>query len=65
LGLLDWNLKDALEAEREDAWEEGRNDAAREIAKNLLALSMSQATIADVTGLPIETVQEIAATLGV
>jgi hypothetical protein len=63
--LEEWKLEDALEAEREDAWEEGREDKAREIAKSLLALGMNPATIAEAAGLPIETVQEIAATLGV
>jgi predicted transposase/invertase (TIGR01784 family) len=62
--LEEWNLEDALEAEREEAWEEGRADKAGEVAKNLLALGVSPATIAKATGLPMETIQEIAAAPG-
>jgi predicted transposase YdaD len=76
LGLLDWNLKDALEGEREEAWkkgwkegwkegwEEGRKEIVREIAKNCLGVGVNQAIIVQATGLPMETVQEIAAACG-
>ncbi|MDR2110357.1 MAG: hypothetical protein LBP32_03525, partial [Spirochaetaceae bacterium] len=58
--LTEWKLEDALEVEREEGREEGREEAKKEDAKNLLALGVSPATVAQATGLDMETVKGLA-----
>jgi predicted transposase/invertase (TIGR01784 family) len=62
--LTEWKLEDALEVEREEGREEGlekgREEAKKEDAKNFLALGVSPATVAQATGLDMETVKGLA-----
>ncbi|GHV80975.1 hypothetical protein AGMMS49944_27660 [Spirochaetia bacterium] len=52
----EWNQDTALAVR----WEEGREEAKKEDARNLLALGVSPATIAKATGLDLETVKKLA-----
>jgi hypothetical protein len=62
--LTEWNLEDALEVEREEGFEEGlergREEATKETARNLLALGVSPATVAQATGLDLEAIKGLA-----
>jgi len=58
MGMLanDWDMKTALEVEREEGYEKGREERDVEIARNALAKGYSLETIRDITGLDTETI---------
>ena len=59
----EWNMKDALavarEEAREDGLEEGLEKAKMNIARNLLAKGSSPEFVRDITGLDMETIENL------
>jgi len=61
--LTEWNLEEAIAVNREDAWEEGREEGREEIARNALSKGLPLDVIHDITGLDIQVIQNIQAGL--
>jgi len=65
--LLEWNTEEAIAANREDAWEEGREEGRgernMEIARNALAKGIPLDVIHEITGIDIEAIRNIQAGL--
>jgi len=61
--LLEWNTEEAIAANREDAWEEGREETQGEIARNALTKGIPLDVIHEITGLDIEAIRTIQAGL--
>ena len=55
------NMCKALEEMRQDAIEEGKAETKQQIIQNMLGQSLSPEEIADLTGIPLEEVEKIAA----
>ena len=49
----------AIQVAREEAWEEGQEEKARDMARKLLANGVSPDIIARSAGLPVETIQNL------
>jgi predicted transposase YdaD len=56
----EWKLEDALVVEREEGWEEGLEKGREEVARNALIKGVSVEFIREITGLPTETIQNLA-----
>jgi predicted transposase YdaD len=54
--MTEWKLEDALVVEREEGWEEGRE----EIAKAALAKGMPPESVSEITGMDIEKIKKLA-----
>ena len=59
--LTEWNTEDAIAFAREEGLEDGREENAREIAKNLLSKGSTVEFVHEITGLDIKTIQEFSA----
>ena len=59
--LTEWNTEDAIAFAREEGLEDGREENAREIAKNLLSKGSTVEFVHEITGLNIKTIQELSA----
>ena len=61
--LTEWNWDDALnvrfEEGREEGFEKGRKDEKLSIARNLIAKGSEPKFVSEITGLPIEKIQEL------
>ena len=57
--LTEWNIEEAKEVWREEAWKEGREGREMEIARNALAEGFSVEIVQKITGLEIETIENI------
>ena len=54
--LTEWNMDDAIEVAREEAWEDGCEERERAIARNALAEGATPEFIQKITGLDMETI---------
>jgi len=56
IGMLlhEWDWGKALEVTKKEAWEDGREERAKEIARNLRAKGMGVDDVADATGLTVD-----------
>ena len=61
--LTEWNWDDAIAVNREEAWEEGREEREIEIAQNALAKGFSVESIHEITDLSLETIEKLKAEL--
>jgi len=57
--MTEWNWDDALAVRYEEGWEEGRSDEKLEIVRNLLAEGSTPEFVQKITGLSLETINEL------
>jgi predicted transposase YdaD len=61
--FTEFNLEDAIAVAREEAWEDGEENKALEIALNALAKGSTLEFVHEITGLDLDTLKSLQASL--